>query len=82
MIERRLEDYRYPVWGTQGGGLAREVNGVFIFIKDPGCPGLGVGDEVPQEWGLQPANQLAREEDQEEPDHLAVADLVDRAFHL
>jgi len=55
----------YPVYGTQGGGLAREVNGVFIFIEQPDCPGLQVGDEVPCEWDLQPANNLAQEKGNE-----------------
>ena len=53
-------DYNFPVWGTQGGGLAREANGKYIFVTKPDCPGLDVGDEVPQEWDLQPANELAR----------------------
>jgi hypothetical protein len=51
--------YNFPVYGTQGGGLAREVNGTYIFITDPDCPGLAVGDEVPKEWDIQPANDLA-----------------------
>jgi hypothetical protein len=53
----------YPVYGTQGGGLARNVNGVFIFIeKPPGQPALDVGDDVPSEWDMVPANQKARNE--------------------
>ncbi len=54
--------YNYPVWATQGGGLAREVGGKCIFIEEPDCPGLDVGDEVPEEWGLAPANEMATEE--------------------
>lgn len=60
----------YPVFGTQGGGLAREVNGTYIFITDPGCPGLQVGDEVPMEWDIAPANQLARNSVLDEQDRL------------
>jgi hypothetical protein len=53
----------YPVYGTQGGGLARNVNGVFIFIERPrGQPTLNVGDDVPVEWDMVPANQKARDE--------------------
>lgn len=52
--------YKYPVWGTQGGGLVREVNGTYIFIEKPDCPGLDIGDEMPEEWGIIPANWLAR----------------------
>ncbi|QQS15547.1 MAG: hypothetical protein IPK84_04230 [Candidatus Moraniibacteriota bacterium] len=57
-----LEDRKYPVYVTQGGGYAREVNGKFIFITDPNCPGIAVGDEVPEEWDIQPVNQLARDQ--------------------
>ena len=56
--------YDYPVWHTQGGGLVREVNGRCIFIEKPqdGCFGFGVGDEMPTDWGICPANELACEE--------------------
>jgi len=54
-------EYKYPVWATQGGGLVREVNGTFIFVTKPDHHDLGVGDEMPNEWGIEPANQLARE---------------------
>ncbi|OHA59562.1 MAG: hypothetical protein A2589_01725 [Candidatus Vogelbacteria bacterium RIFOXYD1_FULL_46_19] len=63
MMERN-----YPVYSTQGGGLVREVNGTFIFIEEPNCPGFCVGDEVPSEWDLQPANELAREKESKCPD--------------
>lgn len=53
--------YNFPVFGTQGGGLAREVKGQYFFVTKPDCPGLDVGDEVPAEWDLIPANDLARE---------------------
>jgi hypothetical protein len=59
--------YQYPVWGTQGGGLAREVNGTLIFVEKPNCPDLDVGDEVPKEWDTIPANHLAHA-----ADHFAV----------
>ena len=45
-------EYKYPVWGTQGGGVVRDVNGTYIFVEKPDCPGLGVGDEMPEEWGI------------------------------
>jgi hypothetical protein len=58
-----MEDYKYPVYGTQGGGLAREVAGKYFFIEPPDSgTGLRVGDEVPVEWDLAPANHLARNE--------------------
>ena len=54
-------EYNFPVFGTQGGGLVREVKGQFIFVTKPDCPGLDVGDEMPAEWDYQPANKLARD---------------------
>lgn len=59
-------EHKFPVWVTQGGGLAREARGGFIFIERPNCPGLDVGDEVPAEWDLAPANALARDAMDEE----------------
>ena len=55
--------YNFPVWGTQGGGLVREVgSNRYIFVEKPDCPGLDVGDYMPEEWGIAPANQTARDE--------------------
>lgn len=54
-------EYNFPVWGTQGGGLVREVSpNKFVFIEKPNCPGLDVGDFMPEEWGIIPANSSAR----------------------
>ncbi len=58
-----MSAFKFPVWGTQGGGLVRAVSGKYIFVTEPNCPGLTVGDEMPEEWGLAPANDLARQED-------------------
>ncbi len=54
--------FGYPVWVTQGGGLVREIAEKYYFVEKPDCPGLDVGDEMPGEWGVFPANDLAREE--------------------
>ena len=57
--------YNFPVYGTQGGGLVREVSKnpfKYIFVEKPDCPGLDVGDFMPEEWDLIPANQEARDE--------------------
>lgn len=55
--------YNFPVFGTQGGGLVREVSpNKFIFVEKPNCPGLDVGDFMPDEWDYQPANRVAREQ--------------------
>ena len=47
------KSYNFPVWGTQGGGLVREVErgrDRYIFVEKPDCPGLDVGDFMPDEW--------------------------------
>ncbi|OHB18674.1 MAG: hypothetical protein A2854_00470 [Parcubacteria group bacterium RIFCSPHIGHO2_01_FULL_56_18] len=64
MTENRhsKREYSYSVFGTQGGGLVREVGGRYIFVEKPDCPGLNVGDEMPNEWGTIPANDRARRE--------------------
>jgi hypothetical protein len=51
----------YAVWATQGGGLVRETGGIFIFIEPPEW-GFQVGDEMPEEWGIAPANDAAQAE--------------------
>jgi len=70
--------YNYPVWATQGGGLVREVGDVYIFVEKPNCPGLDVGDIIPEEWSIVPANDLARDEmdeaDEWGPDDQAMFD--------
>jgi hypothetical protein len=71
-------NYSFPVWGTQGGGLVREVGAnQYIFIEKPDCPGLDVGDYMPPEWGIIPANTQASEEmSGEEYDDSDFEDLV------
>ncbi len=57
--------YNYPVFGTQGGGLVREVSQNlyrYVFIEKPDCPGLDVGDFMPEQWDIIPANQSARDQ--------------------
>ena len=54
-------EYSFPVYGTQGGGLVRWLNGVYIFVEKPDCPGLDVGDKLPEEWGVVPVNDAARD---------------------
>ncbi len=58
--------YKFPVWGTQGGGLVQEVNGTYIFVEKPSCPGLNVDDTMPREWDVIPANDLAKKQMLEE----------------
>ncbi len=56
-------NYAFPVWATQGGGLVREAgqSGVCHFVEAPE-PGmnLSVGDTMPSEWSIVPANNAAR----------------------
>lgn len=61
-----MRDFNFPVYGTQGGGLVREVNGTYIFVTKPDCPGLDVGDDTPTEWGIIPANGLAQQEEDDD----------------
>lgn len=60
-----LETLSFPVWGTQGGGLARRNDGgLFVWYELPDWAGghMHIGDPVPDEWDLAPANHLARSE--------------------
>ena len=60
MSDLSTKRYDYPVYGTQGGGLVRSVGQTYIFVEKPDCPGLDVGDEMPEEWGVIPANYPMR----------------------
>ncbi len=53
--------FDYAVWGTQGGGLVRQVGNSFIFVTAPNCPGLKAGDTMPEDWGIAAANQAAHD---------------------
>jgi hypothetical protein len=71
-----VKDYDYPVYATQGGGLATfRGRDTLIFVEAPPAGmGLDVGDEVPHEWDYQPANELARYES--DPGGLAAYDYL------
>jgi hypothetical protein len=62
MSDVSIGEYDYPVYGTQGGGLVRSVGDQYIFVEKPDCPGLDVGNTMPEEWGVIPANEAARRE--------------------
>ena len=62
-----LDTLDFPVWGTQGGGLARrdrDLGYVWFVLPDwyPQHPELKyrVGDPIPQQWDIIPANEAAR----------------------
>jgi hypothetical protein len=56
-----VEQYAFPVFGTQGGGLVRWVNGQYEFVEVPDwITGAKVGDPMPEEWGVIPANNSAQ----------------------
>ncbi len=57
-----MKRYDFPVWTTQGGGLVRWDGSSFVFVEPPTSPGLlfSVGDRMPDQWSVFPANGLAR----------------------
>ncbi len=62
--------YPFPVYATQGGGLAREVAiDKYVFVEaPPDCFGLRVGEEVPTDWDTVLATNLGTpEQDYDEP---------------
>lgn len=64
-------EYDFPVFGTQGGGLVREVGrNQYIFVEAPPAGmGLGIGDHMPEQWSIIAANDAAVrmiDEEQEE----------------
>ena len=60
------QSYRFPVYSTKGGGLVRPVNGAYVFVSESDLPGLGVGEIMPKNWWIVPANQLAVQLDNEQ----------------
>jgi hypothetical protein len=50
-----------PVWTTQGGGLACSSGDDFVWHEVPQefAGSFHVGDPIPEEWGIHPANQAA-----------------------
>lgn len=55
------ESYGCAVYQTRFNGLVRWVDGVYVFVEKPDCPGLDIGDDMPKEWHVTPANERARE---------------------
>lgn len=53
--------YDFPVWATQGGGLVQKTDPGFVFVEEPNVNGYAIGDEMPEDWGIIPANAAARE---------------------
>jgi len=52
------QQYPFPVFSTQGGGLAKsDEDGGYVFVEaPPPALGLEVGDHVPHQWGVAPRN--------------------------
>jgi len=51
-----------PIFGTQGGGLVEEVvkGEMYRFVEaPPDCPMFQIGDTMPIEWSIVPANAAA-----------------------
>jgi hypothetical protein len=55
------EKYNFPVFATQGGGLAQKLGKSFVFVEAPDCPGLSVGDLVPEEWEIAATDDQSRD---------------------
>lgn len=77
-------EYKFPVFGTQGGGLVREIKTTegfkYIFVEvPPEGMGLGIGDDMPEMWDIIPANRQACEAIRE--DQFGY-DIVDDLFGL
>lgn len=65
-MPKNPDEYPYPVFHTQGGGLVREVGERMIFVeRPPDFPNIDIGDEIPAEWGIHAANQLAHDRAEE-----------------
>jgi hypothetical protein len=58
--------YNFPVFAAQGGGLVREVEIAnrtyeYFFVEVPEGFMFAVGDKMPTEWDIVPANGAAQE---------------------
>ncbi len=68
--ERKLavEEYPFPVYSTQHGGLVHRVDNDYVFVSEPSAQtGLQIGESMPRYWDITPANDLARKEKSETP---------------
>ncbi|OHB14468.1 MAG: hypothetical protein A2431_00395 [Candidatus Zambryskibacteria bacterium RIFOXYC1_FULL_39_10] len=65
-----VKEYPFPVWATQGGGLVQQTApNIFVFVEAPPEGfGLNVGDAMPKEWDIIPANRQADEKEREDLD--------------
>ncbi len=56
--------YNFPVFFTQGGGLVRPVVDNpfdYVFVEVPVlAAAVKIGDVMPRDWEVEPANDLAR----------------------
>ncbi|MEK7602406.1 MAG: hypothetical protein AAB472_02880 [Patescibacteria group bacterium] len=78
-----VEGYDFAVWGTQGGGLVRwnAESRRYVFVTTPNCPGLNVGDEMPEEWDVIAANREARRASEEALDfQIGLSEFYDVLF--
>lgn len=80
----KMTKYPFPVWGTQGGGLVRQVGNKFIFVEAPeNFPDIAVGSEMHPMWDLIPANEAARNDGLEQDDFdRGMDEFFDAAFRL
>lgn len=51
--------FSFAVWRTQHGGLVRSRGDDFVFVEMPDCLRFEIGDVMPEEWDITPANDQA-----------------------
>ncbi len=47
-----MDKYDFSVYGTQCGGLVKFNVKCFTFVEKPYYPGFGIGDVMPEDWGI------------------------------
>lgn len=55
-----MRNYEFPVYSTNAGGIACSIYGGMRFIEAPNFSEFIIGDVVPEDWELSPANFLAK----------------------
>jgi len=52
---------RQPVYAPLKGGFAIFKNGQYVWLADiPAGVSASIGDAIPHDWGVRPANEAAR----------------------
>lgn len=51
--------FSFAVWRTENGGLVRKRGEDYVFVEMPNCLKFEIGDVMPDEWDITPANDEA-----------------------